>query len=90
MLNATLRAEFIQFLRQNSEVFAWSYNDMPGISPDVISHKLSISPAFKPVGQKRRSYDAERYEAMKNEVDKLMTIGFIREAVYPEYSQVCL
>ncbi|XP_021833952.1 uncharacterized protein LOC110773737 [Prunus avium] len=48
MLNTTLRAEFIQFLRQNSEVFAWSYNDMPGISPDIISHKLSISPAFKP------------------------------------------
>ncbi|XP_021812768.1 uncharacterized protein LOC110755796 [Prunus avium] len=85
MLNATLRAEFIQFLRRNSEVFAWSYNDMPGISPDIISHKLSISPAFKPIRQKPRSYDAERYEAMKNEVDKLMTIGFIREAVYPDW-----
>ncbi|XP_021817131.1 uncharacterized protein LOC110759386 [Prunus avium] len=85
LLNATLRAEFIQFLRQNSEVFAWSYNDMPGISPDVINHKLSISPVFKHVRKKRRSYDAERYEAMKNEVDKLMTIGFIREAIYPDW-----
>ncbi|KAI5337159.1 hypothetical protein L3X38_016428 [Prunus dulcis] len=49
----------------------------------VISHKLSISPAYKPVRQKRRSYDAERYEAMRTEVDKLQTIGFIREATYP-------
>ncbi|CAL8174607.1 unnamed protein product [Prunus armeniaca] len=56
---------------------------MPGISPDVISHKLSISPAHKPVRQKRRSYDAERYEAMRTEVDKLKAIGFIREATYP-------
>ncbi|KAI5345532.1 hypothetical protein L3X38_013409 [Prunus dulcis] len=44
---------------------------MPGIAPEVISHKLSISPAYKPVRQKRRSYDAERYEAYS---------GFIREA----------
>ncbi|KAI5318128.1 hypothetical protein L3X38_037836 [Prunus dulcis] len=56
---------------------------MPGIAPEVISHKLSISPAYKPVRQKRRSYDAERYEAMRTEVDKLQTIGFIREATYP-------
>ncbi|CAL2238121.1 unnamed protein product [Prunus armeniaca] len=56
---------------------------MPGISPDVISHKLSISPVYKPVRQKRRSYDAEWYEAMRTEVDKLKTIGFIREATYP-------
>ncbi|KAI5354414.1 hypothetical protein L3X38_007309 [Prunus dulcis] len=56
---------------------------MPGIAPEVISHKLSISPAYKPVRQKRRSYDAERYEAMRTEVDKLQTIGFIWEATYP-------
>ncbi|KAI5339406.1 hypothetical protein L3X38_018678 [Prunus dulcis] len=56
---------------------------MPGIALEVISHKLSISPAYKPVRQKRRSYDAERYEAMRTEVDKLQTIGFIREATYP-------
>ncbi|CAL9004489.1 unnamed protein product [Prunus brigantina] len=78
-LSPSLRSEFISFLRANSEVFAWSYDDMPGISPDVISHKLSINPSFKPVRQKRRSYDTERYEAMKAEVDKLQTIGFIRE-----------
>ncbi|CAL9020832.1 unnamed protein product [Prunus brigantina] len=82
-LSPSLRSEFISFLRANSEVFAWSYGDMPGISPDVISHKLSINPSFKPVRQKRRSYDTERYEAMKAEVDKLQTIGFIREVTFP-------
>ncbi|CAL2277612.1 unnamed protein product [Prunus armeniaca] len=84
-LSPSLRTDFITFLRANSEVFAWSYNDMPGISPDVISHKLSISPSFKLVRQKRRSYDAELYEAMKTEVDKLQAIGFIREVTYPRF-----
>ncbi|CAL2247669.1 unnamed protein product [Prunus armeniaca] len=82
-LDPDLRRQFVDFLRQHAEVFAWSYDDMPGISPDVISHKLSISPAHKPVRQKRRSYDAERYEAMRAKVDKLKAIGFFREATYP-------
>ncbi|KAM0991464.1 hypothetical protein ACFX2C_009844 [Malus domestica] len=53
--------------------------DMPGISPDIICHRLSIDPKTKPVRQKRRSYDAEQYEAMKVEVEKLKGIGFVRE-----------
>ncbi|CAL8162859.1 unnamed protein product [Prunus armeniaca] len=54
-----------------------------GISPYVINHRLSICPSFKLILQKRQAYDAERYEAMKLEVDKLKTIDFIREVAYP-------
>ncbi|CAL2256923.1 unnamed protein product [Prunus armeniaca] len=50
-LTAALRADFIQFLCDHSEVFAWSYDDMPDISHVVICHKI--------VPQKGRSYDAE-------------------------------
>ncbi|KAM1262100.1 hypothetical protein ACFX2G_027878 [Malus domestica] len=71
--------------RINAEVFAWSYKDMPGISPDIICHHLSIDPKTKPVKQKRRSYDVERYEAMKAEVEKLKDIGFVREVNYPTW-----
>ncbi|KAM2020097.1 hypothetical protein ACFX1T_022825 [Malus domestica] len=58
---------------------------MPGISPDIIYHRLSIDPKEKPVKQKRRSYDAERYEAIKAEVEKLKGIGFVREVNYPTW-----
>ncbi|CAL9001627.1 unnamed protein product [Prunus brigantina] len=34
---------------------------------------------------KRRAYDPERYEAMRAEVEKLSTIGFIKEADYPSW-----
>ncbi|KAM1799675.1 hypothetical protein ACFX12_033583 [Malus domestica] len=67
----------------NAEVFAWSYKDMQGISPDIICHHLSIDLKTKPVKQKRRSYDVERYEAMKAEVEKLKNIGFVLEVNYP-------
>ncbi|KAM0986069.1 hypothetical protein ACFX2C_013280 [Malus domestica] len=58
---------------------------LPGISPDTIYHRLSIDPKTKPVRQKRKSYDAERYKVMKAETGKLKGIGFIREVNYPTW-----
>ncbi|KAM2098016.1 hypothetical protein ACFX1R_021478 [Malus domestica] len=84
-LSPPLRLSLISFLQENAEVFAWSYKDMPGISPDIICHHLSIDPKTKPVKQKRRCYDVERYEAMKAEVEKLKDIGFVREVNYPTW-----
>ena len=42
---------FKQFLLKNTDVFAWSPTDMPGIDPEVICHKLSIKADTKPVKQ---------------------------------------
>ncbi|KAM2403587.1 hypothetical protein ACFX1X_031329 [Malus domestica] len=84
-LSPPLRLSLISFLQENTEVFAWSYKDMPSISPDIICHHLSIDPKTKPVKQKRRSYDVERYKAMKAEVEKLEDIGFVREVNYPTW-----
>ncbi|CAL8107482.1 unnamed protein product [Prunus armeniaca] len=58
---------------------------MPGISLEIISHRLNINPAVRSVRQKRRAYDPERYEAMKAEVDKLTSIEFIKEVDYPTW-----
>ncbi|KAL0323633.1 UNVERIFIED_CONTAM: hypothetical protein Sangu_1982600 [Sesamum angustifolium] len=46
----------IQFLKKNKEVFAWTMTDLHGISPDVITHKLSVNPSAKPVKQKKRMF----------------------------------
>ena len=37
------------FLRENIDVFAWSHEDMPGIDPSVITHRLNVYPSSKPV-----------------------------------------
>ncbi|KAM2040314.1 hypothetical protein ACFX16_034266 [Malus domestica] len=39
----------ISFLQENTEVFAWSYEDMPSIFLDIICHRLSIDPKTKSV-----------------------------------------
>lgn len=80
-----LRAQIENFLRANYGIFAWFHEDMPGINPKVITHRLNVNPVFKPVRQKRRSFNPERYEAITEEVDKLLKVRFIREVHYPTW-----
>ena len=40
---------FMTFLRSNRDVFSWSHEDMPGIDPSVMLHRLNVSPSFPPI-----------------------------------------
>ena len=80
-----LKSLLAHFLRQNKDVFAWKQADMGGIVPTVITHRLNVSPSFKPIKQKRRSFVPERQKAINEEVSKLLQAGAIREVEYPEW-----
>ena len=80
-----LKSFLTHFLRQNKDVFAWKQADMGGIDPTVITHRLNISPSFKPIKQKRRIFAPERQKAINEEVGKLLQVGVIREVEYPEW-----
>ena len=43
------KKDLIQFLKKNTDVFAWSHEDMSGRDPSVITHHLNVCPSFKPV-----------------------------------------
>ena len=58
---------------------------MGGIDPTVITHRFNVSPSFKPVKQKRRSFTPERQKAINEEVDKLLQEDAIREVEYLEW-----
>uniref|UniRef100_A0A2N9FUJ3 Integrase catalytic domain-containing protein n=1 Tax=Fagus sylvatica TaxID=28930 RepID=A0A2N9FUJ3_FAGSY len=80
-----IRESLVQFLKENKDVFAWSHEDMPGINPSVISHKLNVDPSLRPIKQKRRVFAPERNNAIMEEVDKLLAANFIREVFYPDW-----
>ena len=48
-LSPEIRTRLIKFLKENLDVFAWSHEDMPGISLKIIQHKLNVNPERKPV-----------------------------------------
>ena len=55
---------------------------MPRVSPDIITHRLSIFKEARPISQKKRDLGDEKRLAAKAEVDKLLSTGFIRETRY--------
>ena len=84
-LGDDLRSLLTQFMRQNKDVFIWKQADMGGIDPAIITHRLNVSPSFKPVKQKRRSFAPKRQKAINEEVSKLLHVGAIKEVEYPEW-----
>jgi dsDNA-binding SOS-regulon protein len=80
-----MKESLVQFLKNNKDVFAWSHEDMSGINPSIISHKLNVDPSLRPVKQKWRVFAPERNNAIMEEVDKLLTANFIREVFYPDW-----
>ena len=84
-LAKNVRSLLIHFLKQNMEVFTWKQEDMGGINPAVITHRLNISMSFKSVKQKRRSFAQERQKSINEEVGKLLQADAIREVEYPEW-----
>ena len=58
---------------------------MGGIHPTIITHKMNISPSFKPVKQKRRSFALKRQKAINEEVNKLLQAKAIREVEYLDW-----
>ena len=71
-LGEATRGELIRCLQSHADIFAWSREDMPGIDPVVACHKLAIRKGVRPVKQKRRCFNKERYEAINTEVEKLL------------------
>ena len=40
--------KLIKLLADCLDVFAWSYNDMPGLDPSIVVHKLPTQKGVKP------------------------------------------
>jgi len=76
-------AEFIhRTLKKNANLFAWTTTDVPGVHPDIISHRLSVYKEARPVAQKKRNYGEDKRLAARNEAEKLLKVGFVAEAQY--------
>jgi len=44
----------VALLRDYQDIFTWSYQDMPSLSPDIVQHRLPLNPSCSPVKQKLR------------------------------------
>jgi hypothetical protein len=48
------KERMIELLREYTDVFAWSYQDMPGLDTDIVEHHLPLRPECPPIQKKLR------------------------------------
>ena len=69
-LSSVTKKELIDLLQDYNDVFAWSYQDMPGLDTDIVVHRLPLREEYAPVKQKRRRVKPEMLLKIKKEVKK--------------------
>jgi len=73
------KQDLMSLIKEYIDVFAWSFEDMPGLDPQVAMHRLNIKPDAKLIKQQQQRFWPDIIEAIKAEVQKLIKCGFIRE-----------
>ena len=75
----------VNFLRANSDVFAWKLANMLGVPKELTKHSLNVNPAATPKKQCIWRFSVEKREAIKKELAKLLAARFIKEVYHPEW-----
>ena len=79
-IDKDLRDRTIKLLKEYKDCFTWDYNEMPGLSREVIELKLPIRPDKKPVKQTPRRFAPQVLSKIKEEIERLLRNKFIRTA----------
>ena len=70
-------AIYTALFKEFHDVFAWSYEEMPGIDPSIVEHEIWTYPDAKLVQQNLRLVNLCKAVAMKAKVEKLLKACFI-------------
>jgi hypothetical protein len=58
---------------------------MPGLSRELIEHRLPIKVSFRPYEQGARNFKTEITGRVKEEVDRLLQVGTIQPCCYADW-----
>ena len=74
-LSPATRKELIDLLQDYSDVFAWSYQDMPSLDTDIVVHRFPLREECTSVKQKLRKVKPKMLLKIKEEVKKQLDVG---------------
>ena len=81
-LKADYKAVLIELLKEYVDCFAWEYHEMPGLSRELVEHRLPIKAGFRPHKQSARKFNPKIYDRIKKEIGRLLKANFIRPCRY--------
>lgn len=82
-LTSSVEEELVNFLKKNSDVFAWVAADMPSIDPKFACHHLELDPNARSVAHRKRRFSEDQRKAIVEETNILKEANFFREIKYP-------
>ena len=84
-LGQELQDKITDVIARHMSAFSWSSTNMYGIDPDFLFYRLTMDEKVRLVIQRRRKFNEERRLVFKEETQKLLKAGHIREIQYPEW-----
>ncbi|WCJ39596.1 hypothetical protein M5689_020574 [Euphorbia peplus] len=72
-------------LRRHQKVFAWLYEDMPGVEPSIAEHAIPLKLGAVPIRQKLRRLRPEWAQLVKDEITKQIKSKFLEVVDYAEW-----
>ena len=69
------REELIILVKEYIDVFVWSYEDMPGLDPQVAMHRLNIKTDVKPVKQQQRRFRPNIMKLLRSKFTSLLRVA---------------
>lgn len=72
-------------LQEFTDIFAWSYQDIPGMDADIVLHMLPLKEECLPVKQKLQRTCPDMSKKIKDEVQKQFGAGFMAVTSYPPW-----
>ena len=72
-------------LEKYVDVFAWTYDEMPGLDPGLMVHSLNVDLGIKPVDQPARVFHTDVEAQITQEVKKLLAASFIKPIQHPKW-----
>jgi hypothetical protein len=73
----TKRTIYTKLFKEFQDVFAWSYEEIPGIDPRIVKHEIRTYPDAKPIQQRLRAVNPWKALAIYAEVEKLLNASLI-------------
>jgi hypothetical protein len=69
--------ELLNVLREHKEAISWTIDDIKGISPSLVMHKIHLEENSKPSREPQRRLNPVMQEVVRAEVIKLLDAGII-------------
>jgi hypothetical protein len=84
-LSIAEKEEVRALLKQFVGYFAWEYSKMSVLDRGLVEHRLPIKTGFRPHKQPAWSFSPKIVDRIKEEIDGLLKVGFVRPCRYAEW-----